>query len=98
MSVYNVRPWWQTIEKQRVGQEAHARALLTVKAACARLAISKTLLREQMTKHRLPVVRIGRKLFIPIESCDALIDLGVSEFGAKVFRSKASTSARKGGL
>jgi excisionase family DNA binding protein len=98
MSIYDVRPFPQSPEKDLVQQEAHARKLLTVKAACARLAISKTLLRKEMEKHRLPVVRIGRKLFIPIESCDALIDLGVREFGSRVFGPYKSSPKRRGGL
>ena len=95
MSTDDVRPFPQSPNKDRVREEARARNLLTVKAACARLAISKTLLRKEMERHRLPVVRIGRKLFIPIESCDALIDLGVSEFGSHAFR--RSLPKRRGG-
>ena len=36
--------------------------LLTVNEACARLTISKSLLRNELRRHRLSVVRIGRRL------------------------------------
>lgn len=61
--------------------------LLTVNQACARLAISKTLLRKEMEKHRLPVVRIGRKLFIPVKTCEDLVRLGVTPFNPIAWRS-----------
>jgi excisionase family DNA binding protein len=62
--------------------------LLTVNQACARLAISKTLLRKELQKHRLPVVRIGRKLLIPVQTCDDLVRLGVTMFNPFARRSE----------
>jgi excisionase family DNA binding protein len=54
--------------------------LLTVDEACIQLSISKSLLRGELLKHRLPVVRIGRRLFIPSQTCDDLIRLGMRPF------------------
>jgi excisionase family DNA binding protein len=51
-------------------------SLLTVSQACARLLISKSLLRKQLAESGLPVVRIGRRLFIPQSSCDRLVRMG----------------------
>jgi excisionase family DNA binding protein len=59
-----------------LGSNDASSALLTVSQACARLLISKSLLRKQLARSRLPVVRIGRRLFIPQASCDRLIHLG----------------------
>jgi excisionase family DNA binding protein len=54
--------------------------LLTVDEACAQLSISRSLLRGELLKHSLPVVRIGRRLFIPSQTCDDLIRLGMRPF------------------
>ena len=54
--------------------------LLTVKQACAQLAISKSLLRSELRRNRMSVVRIGRRLFIPAETCDELVRIGLRPF------------------
>jgi hypothetical protein len=57
--------------------DARRDGLLTVDQACIQLSISKSLLRGELLKHKLPVVRIGRRLFIPPQTCDDLIRLGM---------------------
>ena len=54
--------------------------LLTVDQACFQLSISKSLLRGELLKHHLPVVRIGRRLFIPSQTCADLVRLGMRPF------------------
>ena len=54
--------------------------LLTVNEACARLTISKSLLRNELRRHRLSVVRIGRRLFIPPETCEEIARIGLRPF------------------
>ena len=54
--------------------------LLTINEACTRLAISKSLLRAELLKHQLTVVRIGRRLFIPPQTCDDLVRRGLRPF------------------
>jgi excisionase family DNA binding protein len=54
--------------------------LLTVDQACARLAISKSLLRKELEKNDMLVVRLGRRLFIPPQTCDDLVRLGLRPF------------------
>ena len=58
----------------------HRLGLLTVNEACARLAISKSLLRNELRRHRLSVVRIGRRLFIPPETCEEIARIGLRPF------------------
>jgi excisionase family DNA binding protein len=60
--------------------EVRPDTLLTIDQASDRLSISKSLLRSELLKHRLKVVRMGRRLFIPRESCDELIRLGLRPF------------------
>ena len=53
--------------------KARQDTLLTIEQASTRLSISKSLLRSELLKHQLPVVRMGRRLFIPRQSCDDLV-------------------------
>lgn len=70
------------MQRERRSSYRRGDQLLTVNQACSRLAISKSLLRNEMQKRRLTVVRIGRKLFIPINTCDELVRLGVCKYVA----------------
>lgn len=54
--------------------------LLTINEACTRLAISKSPLRNELLKHQLTVVRIGRRLFVPLQTCDDLVRRGLRPF------------------
>lgn len=63
-----------------INDEVRQDTLLTIDQASTRLSISKSLLRSELLKHRLPVVRMGRRLFIPRQSCDDLIRLGLRPF------------------
>ena len=54
--------------------------LLTVNEACARLTISKSLFRRELRRHRMAVVRIGRRLFIPPETCEEIARIGLRPF------------------
>lgn len=60
--------------------EIRPNRLLSVDQACAELGVCKTLLRKELRKHKLSVVRIGRRLFIPPQTCDDLIRLGMRPF------------------
>jgi hypothetical protein len=58
--------------------------LLTMKQACAKLSISRSLLRAQLEKRRMLVVRVGLKIFVPSQTCTDLIRLGTGPFSPQV--------------
>ncbi len=60
--------------------DVSGKQLLTIIEACNRLLISKSLLRKELLKNKLPVVRIGRRLFIPPASCNRLVRLRTRPF------------------
>ena len=68
-------------ERRRVSiSTANDLGLLTIDEACERLAISKSLLRDQLLKRQLSVVRLGRRLFIPPQTLDDLVRIGRGPF------------------
>ena len=54
--------------------------LLTIDQASALIGISKSLLRSELRRTRVPVVRLGRRLLIPPQACDELVRLGLRPF------------------
>ena len=54
--------------------------LLTVNEACARLRFRSRCYANQLRRHRMSVVRIGRRLFIPPETCEEIARIGLRPF------------------
>lgn len=72
-----VAPRWR--QAMPFPNEIRPEDLLTMKQACAKLSISRSLLRAQLEKRRMLVVRVGRKIFVPSQTCTKS-DLGQVPF------------------